>query len=194
LHFYCSIFFILSLIRLCYCGGTTNNDGKQYLQENIVEKMNIRLYQAEDKKTCIELFKGNMPKYFAISELPEFELWLDAWERKKMQHRDPAVEQYFVIEVMNEVVGCGGYTKVNNDEITLTWGMISQSMHGKGIGKTLLQYRLGIVKSLFPNASVILDTTQLSYVFFERLGFKITGIIKDFYGQGLDRYDMKLTF
>jgi signal transduction histidine kinase/predicted GNAT family N-acyltransferase len=124
----------------------------------------------------------------------EFELWLDAWERKKMQHRDPAVEQYFVIEVMNEVVGCGGYTKVNNDEITLTWGMISQSMHGKGIGKTLLQYRLGIVKSLFPNASVILDTTQLSYVFFERLGFKITGIIKDFYGQGLDRYDMKLTF
>lgn len=154
--------------------------------------MNIRLYKPEDKNACIELFKGNMPKYFATSELPEFELWLDALETKGGQHKASADEQYFVAEIKDELVGCGGFAKIG-EEISLTWGMVSHSMHGKGIGKTFLQYRLDVIKSFFPSASVILDTTQFSYVFFERLGFKVTGIIKNFYGQGLDRYDMKCT-
>ncbi|MFA6060275.1 MAG: hypothetical protein WC756_18890 [Taibaiella sp.] len=42
--------------------------------------MNIRSYKLADKEACIELFKGNMPKYFSILELPEFELWLDTLE------------------------------------------------------------------------------------------------------------------
>jgi ribosomal-protein-alanine N-acetyltransferase len=155
--------------------------------------MNIRLYQPEDKKACIELFKGNMPEYFATSELPEFEQWLDTLETKKLNQKNPGVEQYFVAEVKGEIVGCGGFAKIG-DNVTLTWGMVSQALHGKGIGKELLQYRLGMIRSIFPSTSVILDTTQFSYGFFERSGFKVMGIIKDFYGQGLDRYDMKLTF
>jgi ribosomal-protein-alanine N-acetyltransferase len=155
--------------------------------------MNIRLYQPEDKKACIELFKGNMPKYFATSELPEFEQWLDALETKKLRQNDLGVEQYFVAEVKGELVGCGGFAKIGN-EITLTWGMVLYAMHGIGIGKELLQYRLDRIRSSFPSASVILDTTQFSYGFFEHLGFKVTRIIKDFYGQGLDRYDMNLRF
>jgi N-acetylglutamate synthase-like GNAT family acetyltransferase len=155
--------------------------------------MNIRLYQPEDKKACIELFKGNMPKYFATSELPDFEQWLDIQETKKERHKDPVAEQYFVAEIKGELVGCGGFAKIG-DEVTLTWGMVSQTMHGKGLGKELLQYRLDVIRSFFPSASVILDTTQFSYGFFERSGFKVTRIIKDFYGQGLDRYDMKIHF
>jgi [ribosomal protein S18]-alanine N-acetyltransferase len=156
--------------------------------------MNIRPYKSADKQACIELFKGNMPKYFSTSELPEFELWLDAQEAKKEQNCDSGNEQYFVVEIMDEVIGYGGYIKINYDEVGLTWGMISQSLHGKGIGKVFLEYRLNMIKSLFPLVSVIIDTTQLSYGFFERLGFKIVNITKDFYGQGLDRYDMKLIF
>jgi ribosomal-protein-alanine N-acetyltransferase len=154
--------------------------------------MNIRLYQPKDKKACIEIFKSNMPRFFATSELPEFELWIDALGVGKESHKGKGAEQYFVIEIMNEIVGCGGYAKISDDEVTLTWGMVAQSLHGKGVGKKLLEYRLDAIKSLFPTASVALDTTQFSYGFFEHLGFKITGIIKDFYGQGLDRYDMKL--
>jgi [ribosomal protein S18]-alanine N-acetyltransferase len=156
--------------------------------------MNIRPYKLADREACIELFKGNMPKYFSISELPEFELWLDAQETKKEQHSDTRNEQYFVVEIMDEIVGCGGYARINPDEVGLTWGMVSQALHGKGIGKVFLEYRLDAIKSWFSSASVILDTTQLSYGFFERLGFKVIDITKDFYGQGLDRYDMKLTF
>lgn len=155
--------------------------------------MNIRLYLQEDKKACIELFKGNMPEYFATSELPEFEQWLDTLETKKLHNKDSDTEQYFVAEVKGEIVGCGGFAKIG-DEITLTWGMVSYAMHGRGVGKELLLYRLDRIKSSFPSVSVILDTTQFSYGFFEHLGFKVTGIIKDFYGQGLDRYDMKIRF
>lgn len=155
--------------------------------------MNIRLYQPEDKQACIEIFKSNMPRFFATSELPEFELWLDELEVGKERHKDSGAGQYFVIEMMSEIVGCGGYAKINENEAILTWGMVAQSLHGKGMGKAFLEYRLGAIRSLLPAASVVLDTTQFSYGFFERLGFKVTGIIKDFYGQGLDRYDMKLS-
>jgi hypothetical protein len=45
-----------------------------------------------------------MPEYFAISELSDFELWLDALETKQMHRKDPAAEQYFVAEVKGEIV------------------------------------------------------------------------------------------
>jgi ribosomal protein S18 acetylase RimI-like enzyme len=34
------------------------------------------------------------------------------------------------------------------------------------------------------------DTTQFSYGFFERFGFKTTKITEDFYEKGMHRYDM----
>ena len=155
--------------------------------------MNIRLYQAEDKEACLALFKSNMPEYFAPSEFPEFELWLDALGADKKRHQDPGTEQYFVVDMMGKVVGCGGYAAINPNEVTLTWGMVDRSAQGTGWGKALLQYRLKVIQSRFPAASIMLDTTQLSYRFFERQGFKVTAIMKDFYGAGLDRYDMRFT-
>ena len=62
----------------------------------------------------------------------------------------------------------------------------------KGFGKKLFEYRFEIIKSKYPECHIILDTTQHTYQFFEKLGFSITQIRKDFYDVGLDRFDMRL--
>ena len=52
------------------------------------------------------------------------------------------------------------------------------------------QYRLNQISAKYPNKDITLDTTQKTYKFYERFKFKVTQITRDFYAQGLDRYDM----
>ena len=54
----------------------------------------------------------------------------------------------------------------------------------------LLEFRIQKIQSLSPQAQIKLDTSQYSYLFFDKMGFKLTAITRDFYGKGLDRYDM----
>jgi ribosomal-protein-alanine N-acetyltransferase len=51
---------------------------------------------------------------------------------------------------------------------------------------------LAEIKIQFPDWKVILDTTQFSYTFFEKYGFKTMKITKNSYGEGMHRYDMIL--
>jgi predicted GNAT family N-acyltransferase len=68
--------------------------------------------------------------------------------------------------------------------------MVNQSHHKKGFGSLLFQHRINQIKILYPNYALVLDTSQHTYSFFEKFGFKIDKISKDAYGLGLDRYDM----
>ena len=148
----------------------------------------IRDYTTSDRNDCIELFKSNIPDFFDPSELLQFETWLD--KAIKNEHPENLVF-YFVLENSGRIMGCGGfYLNLERMQAGMIWGMVSHAYHGNGFGKRLLEFRIQKIRSLSPKATIMLDTSQHSYPFFEKLGFKLTTITKDFYGNGLDRYDM----
>lgn len=151
---------------------------------------NIRHYTSQDREACLELFRSNMPKFFDPTELPLFERFLDAQEKGISGKAAHSNEHYFVLADEETVVGCGGIALKDNNTVCMAWGMVGNSLHKKGYGAQLLEYRIARSKALYPTAKIGLDTTQHSEGFFARFGFKTWKITKDFYAPGMDRYDM----
>ena len=155
--------------------------------------MNIRPYTATDRNTCINIFQSNTPKYFDPSELDYLKNWLTGKDEGRNSYTDNRAEHFYVLETKREVVACGGFYIPNTTSlVNMVWGMVHNDHHKQGFGKTLFAYRVEQAQQLYPGCSITLDTSQHTYQFFEKLGFKVTGIQKDSYGPGLDRYDMVL--
>ena len=142
--------------------------------------MEIKPYTKGNFDQCVDIFISNLDKYFADYEFAEFKSFLN-----QVAH----ISTYFVILENDEVVGCGGYEK-EQDEIILTWGMVRRDLHGQGYGKQLTIYRLNAIKSKFPNYIIKIDTSQFTKGFYEKQGFKTQAIEKDGYKPGLDKYLM----
>jgi N-acetylglutamate synthase-like GNAT family acetyltransferase len=153
--------------------------------------MYIREYNVKDKAACLQLFKSNMPVFFADHELVDFEAWLDAMPARKNLLEDQDQEMYFVLEEQGNPVACGGfYVSRDGSGARMCWGMVENSQHKKGYGKVLTRYRLGLIRKLFPHTRIALDTTQHSSGFFEKQGFVLDKITENAYAPGLHRYDM----
>lgn len=153
--------------------------------------MNIRTYQPADRNDCIAIFKSNTPFYFDVGEQPDFEKWLNGQDENRLAYETTAIEKYYVITNEEKVVGCGGFYIPRNEALgNMVWGMITYSHHKKGFGRKLLTHRIETILNNHPNYNISIDTTQHSYQFFEKFGFKTTKITKDFYAKGMDRYDM----
>ncbi|MBA3681036.1 MAG: GNAT family N-acetyltransferase [Bacteroidetes bacterium] len=156
------------------------------------EMLLIREYKASDRNACIAIFKSNMPLYFAPEEFPLLENWLDSKDKNEIAYKNNHAEHFYVVEKNSKIVACGGFYLTNEDDAKMTWGMVENSFHKKGIGKEFLLYRLEEIRQLYPDCIISLDTSQHTYSFFEKMGFSVTKISKDAYGEGLDRYDMLL--
>lgn len=152
----------------------------------------IRKYNKADKESCVIAFKSNVPLYFTEEEITDFENFLDRLENGT----DDAnlSNTYFFVVVLNEnVIGCGGFgDRYNDNTISLAWGLIHKDFHKRGFGKKLLLHRLEQIKKIYPSSPVVIDTTQFSFSFFEKYGFVITKITRDYYTEGMHRYDMSL--
>lgn len=121
-------------------------------------------------------------------ELTDFENWLLEQEKTSTVN-----DQYFVVEQDNEVIACGGFSIYPDKQLaTMTWGLVHNRLHKKGIGKALILHRIAAIRAASPSITIGLDTTQHSYAFFEKLGFITTKITNDSYGEGMHRYDMEL--
>jgi N-acetylglutamate synthase-like GNAT family acetyltransferase len=150
----------------------------------------IKSYLPEYKQALLNIFISNMPLYFAEEELPLFDAFLD---------RD-ALDRgtYNIIFKDNEIVGCGGIalnpaTKYTNEpHVIMTWGMVDNKHHKEGFGKELLLHRIEQAKELYPGIKIALGTTQHTYQFFEKYGFKTVFYEKDHWAKGLDLYQMEL--
>lgn len=144
--------------------------------------MNYRPYTKEDYEKCLEIFRSNTPDYFGTHEEPDF---VDFLERLPCQ--------FFVVEIDNEIIGCGGFY-INQEEHTagLCYGMVTREYHKRGLGRYLLMKRLDAI-SHDPSAErILLDTSQYSKGFFEKLGFVVYEMIQDGYFAGLHRHEMAL--
>ncbi|WP_225312718.1 GNAT family N-acetyltransferase [Pseudotamlana haliotis] len=138
----------------------------------------IRKYSKEDKQKVIKLLRQNTPKYFVPSEEIDFE---------------NEVEDYFVYEQHSEIIGAGGINYFPNDKIArISWDIIHPNHQGKGIGKALMQYRMNHLIEK-PNIEfIVVRTTQLAFQFYEKTGFKLIRIEKDFWAKDFDLYEMKM--
>ncbi|MTI17329.1 GNAT family N-acetyltransferase [Rhodobacteraceae bacterium RKSG542] len=140
--------------------------------------MKIRPYEDKDYGDCIELFRSNMPKYFADHELSEFVAFLKAVH-------DP----YYTILEGGRPVACGGFFR-KGDSYGFMWGMVGYDYQGIGYGRALVQHRLDEIYRLDPNAKVTIDTSQHTRGFYELMGFKVVRVTPNGYAPGLDKIDM----
>ena len=149
----------------------------------IMKKLIIRPYKKEDQDNLIKLFLLNTPEFFDISE-----------KQHLIDYLSDHSENYFVVETLNKIIGSGGFN-TGFDEgrtIRISWDMIHPDYQGNGIGKKLLKYRIEKIKSIPGVKNVIVRTTQLVYQFYQKSGFELEMIDKDFWATGYDLYTMKM--
>lgn len=143
----------------------------------------IRPYKPSDKTSLIKLIRLNTPKYFAPSEEDWFSDFLDK-----------EVEDYFVIENNNNIVGCGGVNYEKGENIAvLSWGMIHPNHHKQGLGSFLTKHRINHVKTVCSAKRIIVRTSQHTYGFYLKMGFTLTKTKENHWGPGLDLYYMEMS-
>lgn len=143
--------------------------------------MKIINYTKIFREDCIEIFRSNLPKFFAIEELQLFENFLD----------NDTEENYFVVKIDGQVVGCGGFFLDTRDNMAgLSWGMVHADYHGKGIGKAFTQYRIDLLKKTYPTLPYKIETSQHTAEFYKKNGFRTVNIVPDGFGKGTDKYTM----
>ena len=148
-------------------------------------------YESKFKSACISAFISNVPEYFTTEEIQQFESFLDHFEENV--YPDTTIRRtYFYVLLLDEaLIGCGGFgDKDANQRISLAWGLIHRDYHRQSFGKLLLQFRLKEIRNCFPESSVYLDTTQYSSPFYEKLGFELLSITKDFFETGMHKHEL----
>ena len=149
-----------------------------------MDNFKIREYKSKDKPTLIEMLKLNTPKYFAEREIDDFELYLEN-----------SVEKYFVVESQGEIIGAGGINfNYYNKEGRISWDFIHPDFQGRGVGKKLLNYRIELLQSMENIEKITVRTSQSAYKFYEKNGFQLQNIIKDYWAKGFDLYRLKYEY
>lgn len=145
--------------------------------------MKILKYTSAFKAQCLEIFKSNMPKFFAVEEEKLFIDFLD----------HDIEDNYYVVEKDGAIVACGGvFLDEDSDEAGLSWGMVHSGQHKTGIGKLLTEYRIELLKEVYPDKVYKVDTSQHTAGFYLKRGFKTVEVIPDGFAKGIDKYVMKM--
>jgi ribosomal-protein-alanine N-acetyltransferase len=146
------------------------------------QNVDIEAYTIRDKEVVLDLLRLNTPTYFSLEEINEFSEYLDS-----------KIDRYFVIKTGNIIVGCGGINYSTDRTIgKLSWDILHPNFQRQGFGTLLLNYRLGILKNDTSVIKITVRTSQLAYKFYEKSGFKLTNIVKDYWADGFDLYQMDL--
>lgn len=145
--------------------------------------MEIRAYQPKDFDALIHLLQLNTPKYFAKEEEADFSTYL----KTKLEH-------YFVLELKEQIIGSGGVNFKSENVGIISWGMIHPAFQHKGYGSKLLNFRLNLLLSNPKIEKIIVRTTQLVFPFYQKSGFTLLKIEKDYWGPGFDLYLMEYNF
>lgn len=141
--------------------------------------MTIRTYTPADKEAILHLLRLNTPEYFSPTE-----------EKDLIDYLENHAEHFFVVESENAIVGCGGYNL--SDDLTqgrISWDIFHPQHQGKGLGSMLTKYRIEKLKA-YPGIAISVRTSQLAFRFYEKLGFTVKEVVKDYWADGFDMYRM----
>jgi len=142
----------------------------------------IRPYHSTDKNALLHIFRDNIPKYFDPKEIHDFENYLETES-----------ETYHTIELGNKIVGgIGAVVNEARSTGSIAWIFFDPEHTGKGLGKFAVDYCITELKKNPAVKKLTVRTSQLVYVFFEKFGFKLIRTEKDYWGDGLDLYEMEV--
>lgn len=142
--------------------------------------LEIRKYTKADKSALLNIISLNVPEYFAESEIEDYNLYLE-----------DEVEDYFVVIESGVIVGAGGINyKLNEATAYISWDVIHPDYQNKGIGKTLLNYRINLISGNANIHKTVVRTSQLVYRFYEKNGFGLKEVHHDYWAKGFDMYYM----
>jgi len=144
----------------------------------------IRKYDPSDKNTVFGLLRANTPSYFAKEE-----------EKELINYLENEIELYYVLLSEDKIIGSGGIN-FSEDKKTgiISWDILHPEYQGKSFGSQLLTYRIEKLKSIESIEHIIVRTSQLTYKFYEKQGFEILEIIKDYWAEDFDLYSMKYSY
>jgi len=141
----------------------------------------IRKYYAADFAAVIDLLRLNTPHYFEHAE-----------EADLIRYLQTEVNHYFVYELSGQIVGCGGinFGFDGGKTARLSWDIVHPLKQGEGIGKKLTAYRIEQIVKEDIVERICVRTTQMAYQFYEKLGFVLQRIERDYWAKGFDLYEM----
>ncbi len=141
----------------------------------------IREYGPADKVAVMNLIRLNTPEYFALEEETDLNEYL---ENKR--------ELYYVLIFDGDIVGCGGINFVKNRKVAkISWDILHPEYQRRSFGSQLLRYRIDKLKTIEGVREIMVRTSQLAYGFYEKHGFVLSEIKKDYWAKGFDMYCMK---
>ncbi|ALM48726.1 GNAT family acetyltransferase [Flavobacterium psychrophilum] len=144
--------------------------------------MDIRSYSPSDKGSIIDLLRLNTPNYFSIEEEADLNDYLDN-----------QIDIYYVVEDNGLLIGSGGIN-ITEDRKTarISWDIVHPDYQGKGIGQLLTHYRIRKIKEMNGIEKISVRTSQFASKFYEKFGFKLLEVVKDYWAKGIDMYRMEL--
>ncbi len=143
--------------------------------------MNIRNYTDTDRESVLHLLRLNTPRYFAPSEEKDLVYYLD-------NHAD----HYFVVESGGEPLGCGGFNFSDDRTVgKISWDIFHPGHQGKGLGSALTRYRIERLKEYDSVRTISVRTSQVVFKFYEKFGFRLQEVVKDYWAEGFDLYRME---
>lgn len=123
----------------------------------------------------------NTPRFFAKEEADDLSRYLDE-----------EIELYYVLSVDNKIVGCGGINFAENKTVgKISWDIIHPDFQGRSLGTLLLKHRLEVLQSIESIRKITVRTSQVAYKFYEKQGFILHEIKKDYWAEGFDMYYME---
>lgn len=143
----------------------------------------IRSYIHSDFDAVINLFDLNVPKDFSQDERFAF-----------INYLNHELEVYFVFEKDKKICGAAGINFGFNHGKTarLSWAMIHPQFQKKGLGTRLLKHRIAFIQQFKHVKRIQVRTSQTAYQFYKKNGFRIEQIVKDYWTEGFDLYDMSM--
>jgi ribosomal protein S18 acetylase RimI-like enzyme len=143
--------------------------------------MTIRPYSAADKENVLHLLRLNTPRYFAPSE-----------EGDLVHYLDHHAQHYFVVESEGTLLGCGGFNFSDDHTVgKISWDIFHPDHQGKGLGSALTRYRIEKLKEYDSVRIISVRTSQVAYQFYEKFGFRLQEVVKDYWAEGFDLYRME---
>ena len=147
-----------------------------------MQDIEIRPYVVSDQIQVMAVLDANIPQYFAPEEREEFVKYLSE-ER----------EDYFVVQYNNQVVGAGGVNYFPDTATArISWDFLLPQCQGKGLGGQLLQHRVQHIRSQPQYKTIIVRTSQHAFRFYQKGGFAVQTVEKDYWAPGFDLYLMKM--
>ena len=144
--------------------------------------VSIRKAKPSDLNFLNQIFFLNIPKYFHEKEFEDFKKYINS------NH----IETYFIIESEDKILGAAGYAYENKQTANICCVFVDPGIHGNGLGAKLVNHCIDILKKDNQLNVIQLETSNITYKFYEKMNFKLQYIKKEYWPNNDDLYFMNM--